>query len=681
MSRNILVVTLDAMENDPQALRYFSVKNEYGNYYCDAVQTMEASTKYVLSRFPIDTIIAIGDDPSVFDLYRSRVMRYIDDDDPEQPAAESPLPAEDQAKIIDFIQRFLEKYSQRKNKRLNRFFDELSLNVPLYDQFIRALYDAFPVIRENPGPHMKWVLRYLYAQLKASAKLDLLQVNEKIDIRYVPADMMTKQEHWLDDILGVSQEVIDGKEEIHLYISLDNDSTVDGMLLMSLLDILIATPGSNVHAKKIYRVYEPAAKLTGMIEDNTYVSLSSELVAAAHAFLNYSKTDMLVDFWEKYGDGNSRISSMIYAARHVDIGMSMCNLSEVQQGIWRLREIFRDQRPWKDDGEFGVLFGIIAESVQADYKSLLAGDGKVSFIELIKWAYRHQLYQQVLTLIETYAPFHLVSTGIFFYCDDQADAEAITKLLALQRMELKSYELYKMDDIEHYFIKYYDRDSVRLTGSRDEDRNRVFAAVRAQSTQKQDSSRICGRTVCDSLETVQNVLYAYYHLGQVRNKISHADEDAMAERRLIVSESDISSAMMAMRESIEYFILSYEKAIEEAAGKDPNVVFISANEVRQVSERLRHERFPSDRRPYAGRRPQGEEGHPVSSPRPAAGAAANAAPVSAPGAAGSPDSSPASGAKQTPASSPAPGAKESAAPGAEKPRPDFKAMLKEVYDQ
>ena len=36
--------------------------------------------------------------------------------------------------------------------------------------------------------------------------------------------------------------------------------------------------------------------------------------------------------------------------------------------------------------------------------------------------------------------------------------------------------------------------------------------------------------------------------------ISHADADALSEVRLIVSESDISSAMLLMRESIEYFI-------------------------------------------------------------------------------------------------------------------------------
>ena len=635
MSKNILLVTLDAMENDDQALRYFSVKNEYGYDYCDAVQTMEASTKYVLSRFPIDSIIAIGDDPSVFDLYLSRIQQYIDTESPDQQACETLLPEEERAKIIDFIQSFQEKYSQRETKRISRFFDELACNTSLYKQFVKALYDTFPVIRETPDSHLKWIWHYLYTQMRASAKLDPLSVNEKINFRYVPADMMTNHELWSSDILGLDQDVLDGKEEVHLYISLDNDSSVDGLLLLNLLDILVATPGSNVHLKKIYRVYEPAGLMTGRIEDNTAVSLSTDLVAAAHAFLNYSKTDMLVDFWEKYGEKNERISSMIYAARHVDMGMSMCNLSEVQGGIQRLREIFSDSRSWEEDGEFGILFGIIAESIQADYKSLLEGSGRVSFIELIKWAYRHQLYQQVLTLVETYAPANLVGTGMLYYCDDYAAVDEVTKLLAMQRLELKSYELYKMDDIEHYFIKYYDRDSVRLTGSRDEDRNRIYADIRTQSIQARDASKIWGHTACDNLETVQNVLYAYYHLGAVRNKISHADEEAMAERRLIVSENDISSYSITMRESIEYFILSYEKALAEVEGKHPKIVRISSEEVRQASERIRHERNSSNRHSYGGRDHR-EDGRPATSPRTTARALQSAARGTVSSAAGSP---------------------------------------------
>ena len=82
------------------------------------------------------------------------------------------------------------------------------------------------------------------------------------------------------------------------------------------------------------------------------------------------------------------------------------------------------------------------------------------------------------------------------------------------------------------------------------------------------------------IQRLKDVLYAYYHFGFVRNKISHADSDVMAEQRLMVSESDISTAMLLMLESIECFIASYEKALGEVCDMNPKIIAISPDDVR-----------------------------------------------------------------------------------------------------
>ena len=627
MTKNILLTSLDALEDD-RSLRYYAVKNEYGYSYCEALQSMEASTKYILARFPIDEIIVIGENGSAaggedgkplrlkdasalssedqetlsaFDLYRSRIAQYINETSLEQQACDALLTEADREKLAGFVRSFQEQYSEQDPKRLNRFFDELACSKKLFARFRDALFAAFPEERDDPRLTMRWVKNYLYTQLKASAKLEILPVNENICARYIPAGMVEKRDYWVNIILDMNQNVLDGKDKINLYVSLGNNAAVDAQVFLNLLDILIATPGSSTNLKKIYKVSEASGTLTGRIEDNTVVSRSTELSAAAHAFLNYSKTDMLVHFWENSGVHDERISRLLYAARHVDAGISLCNIKEMQEGLLQLRGLLADGRSWTENGGYGLLFGMLAGCIQADYSALLADDGSNIFIELIKWAYKHQLYQQVLTLIETYAPATLVEKGIFYYCDDETRAEEITKLLARERLELKPYEYYKMDDISHYFIKNYDRGAARVNGSRGEDRNLVYAAVRAQSIEKQDPAKIGGRTACDSLETVQNVLYAYYNLGMVRNKISHADAEAMAERRLMVSESDDSYAMVMMRETIEFFISSFEKAAEEVRNKKPKIVTISADDVRNAADRMKRE-YNQDRQNSSDRK-------------------------------------------------------------------------------
>lgn len=628
MARNILLTSLDTRERD-RSLRYYSVQNEFGFRYCEAVQSMEASTKFILARYPINEILVLGGEEtsdsgdvtqplrlreadslcsaaqetlSAFDWYRLRIAQYIDERSPEQQAYDALLPEEERAKLVDFIQSFQEQYSERETKRLNRFFDELAGSRSLYERFRDALFAAFPEARGDSRLTMKWVKNYLYTQLKPTAKLEILPVNENICARYVPAELLEKREYWVHSILDINQDVLDGKDEINLFVSLASNSAVDEHLVLNILNILISTPGSNVHLEKIYRVCESSGDLAGSIEDSTALSRSTDLVAAAHAFLNYSKTDMLVDFWENSGAHDRRISSLIYAARHVDVGISMCNIPEVQEGIQRLRILLRDERSWTGDGDYGLLFGVIAGCIQADYSALLEGDGDISFIELIKWAYRHQLYQQVLTLIETFAPTNLVKSGVFYYCDDETRAEAVTNLLALQRLELKPYEYYKLEDIDHFFVKYYDRAGVRLSGAGNEDRNLVYAVMRAHSIENQNPEKISGHTACHSIDTVQRVLYAYFRLGEVRNKISHADDRAMIERRLIVSESDVSYAMLLMRESIEFFIKSYEEAVEEARDKNPKIVAVSPDDVRKAADRIKRDRTPEERTRSSRRR-------------------------------------------------------------------------------
>ena len=621
MKKNILLTSLDALEDD-RALQYYAVKNEYGCSYCEAVQSMEASTKYILARFPIDAILVIGENGaaagvedgkplrlkdagalssedqetlSAFDLYRSRIAQYINETSLEQQACDALLPEADREKLAGFVRGFQEQYSEQDPKRLNRFFDELACSKKLFARFRDALFNAFPEERRDPRLTMMWVKNFLYTQLKASAKLEILPVNENVCVRYVPTGELEKLESWINITLGIDQDDANGEDETNVFVSLGNSAVVDSHIILNILDILISTPGSNTHLKKIYKVSEASGTLTGLIQDNTIASRSTELSASAHAFLNYSKTDMLVHFWENSGVHDERISRLIYAARHVDAGISLCNINEMQEGLQQLRRLFLDERSWTEDGEYGVLFGMLAGCIRADYSALLADDGSNIFIELIKWAYKHQLYQQVLTLIETYAPATLVEKGIFYYCNDESRSEEITRVFARERMELKPYEYYKMDDLGHYFIKSYDRGAARLSGSRGEDRNAVYAAVRAQSIKKQDPGKIGGCTACDSIETVQNVLYAYYNLGTVRNKISHADAEAMAERRLMVSESDNSYAMVMMRETIEFFIMSFEKAAEEVRDKKPKIVAISPDDVRNVADRMKRELY-QDRR-------------------------------------------------------------------------------------
>ena len=605
MTRNILLTSPDVLGFE-RPLRYYSVQSESGRRYCEALQSMEASNRFILSRFPIDEIIVLdgidlsdpaknkepvclkdagalyGTDPmtlSAYGLYRSRMAQFADGLSLEQKEYDAILSDDLRAGVVDFIGDFL----KRQKKELNSLFDDLASDRKFYEQFMNALFAAVPETRRESILTILWVKNYLYKQLKPSARFEMLTQNENCRIRFVPSDTFEDRDYWLREVLAIESPVSDGEDEIELYVALGDSPAVSEHLVLNILSIMVKAPVNHIHLKA-WKVFEPAGSMTGVIEENTAVSCSTQLVSAAHAFLNYGKTDMLIEFWENSGEKNDRISRLVYAARHVDLGISMCNLLEVQAGIRQMRALVRDEISWKEEGNYGILFGVIAGCIATDYGLLLEADGTISFIRLIKWVYRHQLFQQVLTLIETHAPTHLVSSGIFYYCDDAKHMPEVVNLFARQRLELKSYEYYKMDDLDHYFIKNYDRAGIR--GGSADDRALAYAARRAESIGNKDPEKITGYTACDSTETVRNVLYAYARLGMVRNKLSHSDFSELAKQNMIVSDDNGSYALRTMMESIEAFIMNYEKALDEVRGKNPKIIRARADDVRQAAEAM-----------------------------------------------------------------------------------------------
>jgi len=620
MAWNILLTSLSAAEND-LPLRYFSVQNEFGSDYCDVLLDAEAGIKAMLARYDIDEVIVIGEDGSFdekdelnsvplrnkdslysgdrasFSTYRLllyRLAQYADELTLDQKQEEELQPEEVRERLSRFIQDYQEGKPELREIKFNRLFDALSQSRQSYEDFRDALFEAFPEFRDHPGRCIRWIKNYLYTAMKPTLKLELLPVNLETCIRLIPADMVGEREQWVNSMMTMEKSIVEGKEDINLYVSLNGDDAADNFIVINMLDILISTPESMTRLKNIYTLHSLQRCMAGIIRDDTQVFGVSELFHAIRSFLNYGKADMIAKIWEKSEEHNESIAAMVYAMRHVDVGLSMCNIPEVEGGILRLRRLFRDEKFWKGSGYYDMLFSVIAESIREDYGTLVEGEGEISFIELVKWAYRHQFYQQTLTLIESKAPENLVRTGVFYYCGDEKLKGQVTELFARQRLELKPYEYYKMDQIDHYFIKTYNRTGTRGMGGRDEDPQRVYAALRTESIRNTDPSLITGFTACDSMETLQNLLFAYYHISVVRNKISHADEEVMAETRLMVSDSDESSALVWMKDGIDYFIDSYEKAMAEVQNKKPQVVLISGEEVRMTAERQRRDKQRND---------------------------------------------------------------------------------------
>lgn len=615
MAQKILLTSLSAMDTElPE--RFFSVQGGSGPAYLDALLDAEAGIKTVLSHYDIDEIIVIGaggsydegdelgpvplrqenaPDPAVkadlstYGLLRCRISQYAGGSMQSGMEDDEGLTEEAREKLIRFIRDFTERNAELKAKELSRLFDELAQNDGICGKFWAELFEACPELCDDQVSCKQWVKSYLYTELETSLKPGLLPDNEGARLRFVPEAELEDGEQWVDSMMDMEKSIVENGEEedIDLYITLNSDDAADTFILLNVLDILISMPESKVHLKKIFTVRSLQRRMAGIVRDDTEGFGVTELFHAIRAFLNYGRADMIMDIWKKSGESNESIARMIYAMRDVDVGLSMCNISEVERGILSLRELFRSEEFWRESGYYGMLFTLIAESIREDYGALLEGEGEINFIEMVKWAYRHQFYQQTLTLIESRTPENLVRSGIFYYCDNEENADRVTSLFAEQRLRLRPQEFFKMDQIDHYFIKAYDRYRTRWRKGKGQNPQRVYAALRTESVGNQDPSHITGFTTCDSLETLQDALFAYYNVGYLRNQISHANDEAMERKNQSASDGGEVSALAWMKDSIELFIGNYEKAMAEVQDKNPNVIIITADEVRKLAESMR----------------------------------------------------------------------------------------------
>ena len=391
--------------------------------------------------------------------------------------------------------------------------------------------------------------------------MQLLECNEDVRINFISTEDDDDSEKTFTDLLISSLEHvrdISGSDggEVEIYLCTQNDNARDTFVLTSLMETIRAMPGSRERVVRIIQTDAPSDKMVEDITDDTGKLGVYELLSATRAFLRYGKTDLLLDFRDSSGIHNPEIDRMLYAMRNIDTGISLCDISDIERGIAKLKEIFSENNAITGDSFAEKYFNIIAQGIRQDYGSLLCGE-KIEFIELVKWAYRKGFWQQTLTLIESRAPRDFIDKGIYYYCDSEEDREAIVEKFGRIYYDLKPFEKYKLDDIDHYYIKFYSR--WRSPHPKDDKEYQLeYTKVRMEELDTEDDELIRAHTVCPDRDALKDLLFAYYYLGDVRNATNHA-EDEFSGFTSVRNDSDVSDRMNLITQAVDYFIHCYDK--------------------------------------------------------------------------------------------------------------------------
>ena len=450
----------------------------------------------------------------------------------------------------------------------------------------RELPEAIPDAGEKLGKYLFWIKNYLYMNLKDSCKMEILEGNENAKIKFVPTVVDESGKLPIDTLIEIVNGIAAEHKSVDIYIALNNDDMTDNFVLLSLLDILDAMYSSGVTVRKVWTATDAHYRMAGKIRDDSEGYGMSALVSATRAFLRYGKVDMIVDYWENSLSKNRQVEKMIYAMKRIDTGLSLCCIGDIIEGIGDLRTLFRDGFDLSNSDYYSKLFMLMSEGIKKDYGRLVTEDD-AGFIDLVKWAYSKGFYQQCLTLIEARATRDIISRGIFYYCSSDEEKQHITDLLGSLWNDLRPFDRWKMDDIDHYFIKTY---KIYKHPPKTLENRRSNARDLLTLLDNTDPDIITAYTVCDDRQALEDLIFGYMHVGFIRNETNHARDRGGEKDTLFPDNKEVSEILIQIQESIEYFIQVYDKVLKLIEGKKPYVVRISTEEVKSAARRIEKER-------------------------------------------------------------------------------------------
>jgi len=595
----ILVTPLYRSSSFAKTKYYYVEDDDNKVYYCEALLSAEASVKYALANLQIDEIVTFGTkstyDPgdeiktivlnegrnfyasdigslSTYSLFRYRLAEYLDELNAELQDLRSLLDAKEQEEVLDFLNEFF------RTDKHNRHFDLLNRNDREKEAFFKQLKDAIPGAKKDFVRYRSWILQYLYSQMGPSFKMKLAPGNEDVKICFLPAksadDYSSSFIKTLASILEANPDRI-----IDICMCMQSEDAGDTFVLMNMMDIVKALPNSRVAVSSVISTTRTPDATANKIQDESRNYLMADLLAGTRSFLSYGKTDILMQFRERLEKNDHHFDQILFPMRDIDIGISLCDISEIERGIDGLRKAFAQLHPdYNNQADLRSGFRLVLlEGIKEDYGPLITGE-TVRFIDMVKWAYRKGFWQQTLTLIESRCPGDLVDRGIFYYADSDESAHRARNFFINRYRKLLPFEKYRLEDLSHYFIKILGRNRVPRKVPRKERQN-YYAAMRVKDlTEAAEFDFIPAFTICDDKEALENLLLSYYKLSEIRNKTNHAAESQGSER------------LTWIQEGVDFFIESYDKVAKLIEGKQVNVVKVDPDVVASIGRKPRRNR-------------------------------------------------------------------------------------------
>ena len=580
---NLLLTSLSSLD-DRKWHRYFYYNKDGNLLYCDGLSVAEAGAKYILADVDIDEIIVLGTgntyepgeenkriilrewsdftsmdtkEISEYSFFQYRISQFLDGLDMEAIDVLEDTEGVRAEEILEGYNKFCEELSAQPTYRPDRVFHMISSDENLYNHLLSLL----PALSDK---EMLWLERYIYTQFTDKMKLSRREDNTDIGISFIPTSHKNSENYVpAENVAEIVRQLnaVDA-ERVNVYMDMQGLASAEGYTILAVLSMLSNDQNSRIFIEEIITSHYRKGRFANPIDNNEMKRYEiNNLVSGMSAFISYGKVDEIQAYWDSRGIENPHVEMLLYAMRRVDEGISLCNTGDLESGIDMLKDVFsstpREELPEVESN----IFRILEDTIRGDYGKLLEGDD-VDPLELVRWAMKKKFYQQSLTIIESRLPQNIVDSGIFYYADSPEARESFLEEVNLLYWDSAPKDRWVFDDMAHYFMKYYGRNQMRNARKsfNSSDRQRDFTKYRVDQLEgKAELMKNAYSVLREDRELVEDVLYTYYHLGDIRNMINHAQVTQAEDIRKIDIHKENENVEM-LRTGIEAFVNAYDAA-------------------------------------------------------------------------------------------------------------------------
>ncbi len=629
--RNVILAALGRTDSLKRTHNYYYYDEQHTNKYCDGILPAEPGIKYILSKEHINDIIVIGsgatydagdelkkmtlkeasdfysaniEKMSEYSFFRYRLSEYMENIDVEGNDILTSISKEEQDELIRILNGFMAELAKRTGKKgLSTLFNRLQKEPELFEELTNS-------IQENRSVYIPWLKQYIFNKLSDAYKMRPLEQNEDISICFMPTvtNENVKEKTASSNIMNIVSMLM-GKEEekVNLFVDVQGLQNSDDFAMITVLFMINNMWSDQISIKNIISSDSESPNLVHSIRNVLTQYQLNRLLSGVDSFIRYGKVGLIKQYWEKRNIKNKRIGNMIYAMQYIDDGITLCNIEDLKYGIKELKKVFATPNEEEGTDFESKIISLMETSIRNDYGALVEEDGSedINILELIKWAYRKKFYQQTLTIIESHIPADFVHKGVFYYANNDEEKVKMLEMLNEEYWRRPPKDRYMFRDIEHYFVKFYGRHLVNykqgpLKVLED------YAKIRIGELTREDSRLIQAYSIVENKEKLEELLYAYYYIGNIRNKVSHSvNSDSRFGNKRDVNKDNEN--IEKLNEAIEYFIDQYDGIQEELAGKEYSPCLVDQKEMMDYIHSHRRENNRGNRRGGRNRNNRNQE--------------------------------------------------------------------------